>query len=78
MAGLDLKVGQKYTVKVELVAKKVGGMNTSFIHLKTCSIWPDEILKILVGCLDEHIIYTCSSASHGRMKPFDFQDNENT
>ena len=23
MAGLDLKVGQKYTVKVELVAKKV-------------------------------------------------------
>ena len=42
VAGLDLKVGQKYTVKVELVAKKVGGMNTSFIHLKTCSIWPDE------------------------------------
>ena len=24
VAGLDLKVGQKYTVKVELVAKKVG------------------------------------------------------
>ena len=42
MAGLDLKVGQKYTVKVELVAKKVCGMNTSFIHLKMCSIWPDE------------------------------------
>ena len=42
VAGLDLKVGQKYTVKVELVAKKVGGMNTPFIHLKTCSTWPDE------------------------------------
>ena len=25
VAGLDLKVGQKYTVKVELVAKKVAG-----------------------------------------------------
>ena len=30
VAGLDLKVGQQYTVKVELVAKKVDWMNTLY------------------------------------------------
>ena len=44
MAGLDLKVGQKYTVKVELVAKKVCWMNTLYVHLQQCITWPDEII----------------------------------
>ena len=37
VAGLDLKVGQKYTVKVELVAKKVSFL---VLHCK----------KVVPGC----------------------------
>ena len=39
VAGLDLKVGQKYTVKVELVAKKVF-LSFLVLHYK----------KVGVGC----------------------------
>ena len=49
VAGLDLKVGQKYTVKVELVAKKVNKLKKREIPRKAnaTSLFPMTTLLIL-------------------------------
>ena len=50
MAGLDLKVGQKYTVKVELVAKKVDKQEKREVPTiaNATSLFPMTTLLILL------------------------------